>query len=272
MNELQDERVIEILWTGGYDSSFRIAQLSKLPISIKPYYLSDNRSSEYAELLAIRNVSNALRKKSDTLCTLLDLTIVPMSERIEFPATSAAFTRLLEHDFFGSQYEWLGWFSEIHPGIELSVHQDDKAVILINKHGAFRKIIDDTIGDLFVIDETKSDRDIVTLFRNFHFPLYQYTKRRMKDEYARLGCEDIVDLTWFCFTPVDGKPCGTCNPCKYTIEEGLSWRFPPESLKRYKQGRASQRNSVVKHAIRKVLGIPARLARRTRSTRDRISH
>lgn len=57
----------------------------------------------------------------------------------------------------------------------------------------------------------------------------------MKDEYEKMKLSDIIDDTWFCFNPINGKPCGYCNPCKYTIEEGMSYRFSKEALKRYKK-------------------------------------
>lgn len=47
------------------------------------------------------------------------------------------------------------------------------------------------------------------------------------------GFDDIMEETWFCHTPTkDGKPCGMCNPCKYTREEGLGRRGPNPSLYR----------------------------------------
>ena len=57
----------------------------------------------------------------------------------------------------------------------------------------------------------------------------------MKEEYEKMKLSDIIDDTWFCFNPINGKPCGYCNPCKYTIEEGMSYRFSNEALKRYKK-------------------------------------
>lgn len=40
----------------------------------------------------------------------------------------------------------------------------------------------------------------------------------------------IMEETWFCHTPYNGKPCGICNPCKYTKEEGLGRRVPKPSM------------------------------------------
>ena len=132
----------------------------------------------------------------------------------------------------GSQYEWLGVFALEHKGIEISIHKDDKAIELISKHGKLKKVTDD-IGDYYIIDESSSSKDCITLFGNSHYPLADLTKLQMKEQYQALGLSDIIDDTWFCFTPINGKPCGRCNPCKYTIEEGMAYRFSKEALRRY---------------------------------------
>ena len=43
---------VEIFWTGGYDSTFRVVQLSRMDVVIRPYYLSDNRIAESYEISA----------------------------------------------------------------------------------------------------------------------------------------------------------------------------------------------------------------------------
>ena len=85
------------------------------------------------------------------------------------------------------------------------------------------------------------------LFGNQHFPLADYTKLQMKAEYSAMGLSDVIDKTWFCFTPIDGKPCGCCNPCKYTIEEGMTERFTKKALNRYKKAlnRYKRRNTLL---------------------------
>ena len=60
------------------------------------------------------------------------------------------------------------------------------------------------------------------------------TKLDMKKYYLEWDCEDIMDLTWFCHTPIKGKPCGWCNPCNQTIYKGLGERFTKMALLRNK--------------------------------------
>ena len=105
--------------------------------------------------------------------------------------------------------------------------------MLIQRHGALKKVSDDTIGDYYVLDEELSSDALKTLFGAFRFPLATITKIEMKTGYADMGLSSIADKTWFCYTPIQGKPCGKCHPCQYTIEEGMKERFTTMALLRY---------------------------------------
>jgi hypothetical protein len=56
--------------------------------------------------------------------------------------------------------------------------------------------------------------------------LFEVTKLDMAREADDRGWRPFMDMTWFCHSPIRGKPCGICNPCLYTIEEGLGDRLP----------------------------------------------
>lgn len=89
-------------------------------------------------------------------------------------------------------------------------------------------------NDYYIVDQNNSDADINTVFGNYHLPLAKLTKLQMQQWYVEHGYEEIMNHTWFCYKPFLGKPCGTCNPCKYTIEEGLTNRFSKYALFRNK--------------------------------------
>lgn len=233
-NMVQRRRIVEIFWTGGFDSTFRIVQLSRCDVVIQPYYISDNRESESNELDAIRSITKILITHKGTRCIFRELIIVNMKDRTQNSSITEAYTHLRKTDFFGSQYEWLACFSLYHPGIELSIHEDDKALLLINKYGSLLTCDDPDIGKYQVIDKKKSDHNIITLFKNYHLPLASWTKLNMQKFYVEEGYKDVMDLTWFCYSPKKGKPCGMCNPCIYTIEEGLTDRFTKSALLRYR--------------------------------------
>ncbi len=246
--------VVEILWTGGFDSSFRVVQLSRCAVQIQPYYLSDDRNSEANELRAISDITAFLQKHPDTKATFLPLQIVKKSERIIDPEISAAYQRMRETDFFGTQYDWLACFATKHPGLELSIHKDDKAILLIQKHGKLKEIHDDIIGSYWVLDVDNSPADLAILFQNYHFPLAYETKLQMRDEFQSLGYAEVINKTWFCYHPIHNEPCGMCNPCHYTIEEGMTERFSKAALRRYRRsksifyrGAKKIRNKIKKH-------------------------
>ncbi len=230
----QSKKTIEILWTGGYDSTFRIVQLSQLDVEIQPYYISDKRKSERYELKAIEEITQLLKNHEKTRCTFKPLIYVDMTERIEDEEITQTYQRVRKTDFFGTQYDWLARFAKIHKGIELSIHQDDTAILLISKYGKLKKIEADTPFETYILDTDASSPELCTLFSNYRFPLAQYTKLVMKDYYMANGYTDVMNKTWFCFTPVNGKPCGRCNPCKYTIEEGMQERFSPSAMRAYR--------------------------------------
>ena len=235
MAHTQDnKKTVEILWTGGYDSTFRIVQLSKLPVIVKPYYLQDNRGiCEEMELLAVKKITEIIKNKPGTQCDLLDLEIIPINKRIYDSEITRAYNKFKEQFGLGSQYEWLACFAKIHPGIELSLENcESPGSSALKKYVALKTINDPQTGKYSILDEEKSQKDAVVLFKDYHFPILDLTKLEMKDEYIRYGCEDVMNLTWFCFTPVNREPCGLCNPCKITINEGLRWRFSPAALKR----------------------------------------
>ena len=231
------EKCVEIFWTGGYDSTFRVVLLSRMDVTIRPYYLSDNRIAESYEISAIEKIIQLVRNHPDTKAELLDLVYVPFNDRPETdPEIKAAYDRIFSHNWLGNQYVWLATFAKEHKGIELSIEKGTNPVRLIEKHGGFRKSVIEGIGETFVVDE-KAHPDYLTLFGNFSIPLLEVSKLDMKDFFLSHGYEDVMKATWFCHSPVNGKPCGKCNPCKGVVEEGMAERLDEEALERYKKAK-----------------------------------
>ena len=79
--------------------------------------------------------------------------------------------------------------------------------------------------------------DYYALFGNFTIPLLDISKLDMKAFFLQHGYEDVMKATWFCHSPIDGKPCGKCNPCKGVVEEGMAERLDDEALVRYKKAK-----------------------------------
>ena len=71
------DRTINILWTGGMDSTFRVVELSRRQCTIQPYYiLIGVRKSFRYELNAIEKISEILRKDNRTQAKISDPIIV----------------------------------------------------------------------------------------------------------------------------------------------------------------------------------------------------
>ena len=230
METSTEKKTIEILWTGGLDSTFRVVQLSMLPVKIQPYYIRTNRKSESMELNAIEEISKILRQKPATRCELLPLIKIQMNERIISEEITNAYHRIKKQRHLGSQYEYLGSFATKHQGIEIGIENWNG---FHNKFGCLTKVTSDQIGDFYIYDLERSPKELHVLFQNYHFPIAFMTKLEIKEKYIAWGTKDLMELTWFCYTPIDGQPCGKCRPCILTIEAGMKERFSKKALFRY---------------------------------------
>ena len=252
----EEKRTVRIFWTGGYDSTFRVVQLSQKDVNIAPYYLKFHRQSTPYELEAMEKITNLLNQNPKTKCTFSPLQIIDAEEEyIVDPDIQQAYKRIRKTMYVGSQYVKLATYVLNHPGIELSVHKDDKAIAVIKTHGKLKKIEDEETGTYYVVDQENSSEDVNTVFGNFCFPLPEITKLQMKQWYIENGYEDVMNSTWFCHKPRNGMPCGVCHPCQYTIEEGMKDRLPKRALMRY-YIKCSPMSKAVRKMVRKV--IPAK--------------
>lgn len=232
-----NNKIINILWTGGFDSSCRMIQLSKLDVTIQPFYLVDSkyRRSIQHELTAISQIRRDIEAHSETKCTISPLVKIDVAELSPDREILGAFKRIRKKIGIGIQYEWLARFALQNPGIELCLERDEEGHIFtyFNKMGTLHSINNGILSYL-EFDKSKTDKDLLTVFGNFRFPLpiRERTKLELVEEYKRLGYEETMYKTWFCHNPINGEPCGVCNPCKIVVSDGLSFRMPSAAMKR----------------------------------------
>lgn len=237
---MKEREVINVLWTGGYDSSFRMVQLSKSNVIIQPYYLSDKRKCEKNELRAISEITSDINENVDTKCTILPLIIYNVSEVKPDKEITDAYNNLRKIVPIGSQYEWLARFAKEKglQGLELGIEKatSSQVVTIFNKLQAELQLVGEGDCAYYEINKSDSNPDLMRVFGQFHYPsaLYNMTKTEMLVEYKRLGFEETIVKTWFCHKPIRNKPCGICSPCKSTLSEGMKFRFPKSSLVRNK--------------------------------------
>jgi len=228
------ERSVRLLWTGGWDSTFQLLRLLLVHGKhVTPYYLKrERRPSTAIEIATMARIRSALLERFPHTHELLHPTrFFDVARLLPDEAIHDAYEHTLQRTHLARQYEWLAWFctEQRIDEIELCIHRDDKA------HGVLEP---------FVIEEEEDDgyrthrfdarhrgrredaAELHRLFRHFSFPLFEVTKLEMAREADDRGWRPYMDMTWFCHSPIRGKPCGICNPCLYTIEEGLGDRLP----------------------------------------------
>ncbi|MEK0175251.1 7-cyano-7-deazaguanine synthase [Tetragenococcus halophilus] len=224
-----------ILWTGGWDSTFRVLSLVILQNKeVQPYYIIDpGRASNEVELMTMEKIRKEVVRKFPNTKGLIKKTIVVNMESIpKNKVISQKFQKLKESSFMGSQYDWLARYSEAKgiSSLELSIHQDDKATFFVRQNVAKVVKADDEYYKLRD-DLYNTGYDI---FKYYHFPLLDFSKKDMEKIAKANNFDSIMEMTWFCFNPTWRKtPCGYCNPCKYTREEGLGRRVPSKFMGMY---------------------------------------
>jgi hypothetical protein len=216
---------VNLLWTGGWDSTFRLLQTTVCNAStVQPYYVIDHeRQSLRCEFVAMAAIKDSVARqfpaaRERILPTLIyELCEIPQSEAI-----AASRKSLLQESFIGGQYEWLARLAQWQhiPRLELAVHQDDRA------HAFIEGLVERDPSGAFAVS-SESTNPAATLFRDFVFPILDITKLDMASVAEEYGFTDILEQTWFCHYPdARSRPCGSCRPCRSTIQEGLARRIP----------------------------------------------
>ncbi|MFC3269221.1 hypothetical protein ACFOED_09360 [Vulcaniibacterium thermophilum] len=220
---------IDLFWTGGWDSTFRLLQLLlHLRVPVVPHYLEDPaRASTATELRTMARIAERLRATyPHTRALLQPLRVTPVSALAVDGELAAALAAVRERVFIGSQYAWLPAYCRRHAiaDMELGVHVDDKVQALLREFvepfdhpGGYRSLR---------VAARHAGTPEHTLFRHFSFPLFAIDKSGIDRQAAAAGWRELMEMTWFCHTPVRGRPCGFCAPCAYTIDEGLARRVP----------------------------------------------
>ena len=225
---------INLLWTGGWDSTFRLLYLVFVEKkSVQPFYIIDTqRPSTLNELRAMHIIRKEITKKNPQLADLIKPTIIVSVHDIKpDPDITAKFNRLKEKlsTPLGSQYEWLARFAKQWniPNLELCIELSKRAP------NALVNLLSPYVGNDLRMKQL-DENDDASIFSFFSFPLLKLSKNDMKKIAVEKGFLDILEKTWFCHTPWHNKPCGICVPCDIAIKEGLGYRVPKISRLRHK--------------------------------------
>jgi hypothetical protein len=184
---------VNLLWTGGWDSTFRLLQL---------LLLEDSTGKEIDAMLSIR--TELLNRYPETRYTLLNINFVDIVSIEPDSEITRTYLEMKKNMRINFQYEVLARFCK-----QIGVNDMELSI-----EAPVKKYEPDYL-----------DKSCV-LFSYFSFPLIEVTKQEMLEVAENNGWSDIMNMTWFCRRPVNGNPCGFCGPCHDVIEAGLGERLP----------------------------------------------
>ncbi len=212
------------------------------------------------ELAARRAVRAALEERwPEAAARIRPSVIIDKDELPDDPALRRSFQRLLAAHPMGDQYIYLALLARSLglDALELCVHRDDRAAETLRPHT--RPVEGYPTEAVRLGPEAPAEYDV---FRPFVLPLLDVAKVAMRRRAEEQGTIAALERSWSCHEPLLGRPCGRCNPCRTTREEGLEHRTPPVASAR--AGAALARHAARRarhHAGRN----RARLVRRWRS-------
>ena len=222
---------IKILWTGGWDSTFRLLQAVLMEHKcIQPYYLREHeRRSSDIEISTMDLIKEELFSRyPNTNGCILPTIIFNVEDIKPCEEISESYRAIASRIHLGSQFDWLARFCRHHNIEHMELCIESGGTNRIN-----RELMARFKTDAPELDEKYSDSDIYTTFQYYRFPLIETTKLEMADIARKNGFSDLMNMTWFCHAPINDLPCGKCNPCVAVMRDGLVWRIPTAGKIRY---------------------------------------
>jgi hypothetical protein len=241
---------IDLLWTGGWDSTFRLLHLLLVEKSrVKPYYVIDTeRDSTLFELRAMENVRAwLLEKHPGNSRMLLPTGLVLKADIPPNDTITNRYQSLASSVYIGVQYEWLARFANTFELYDLELCIERFPPEQVNElQSLMLSSLQGEGHDCRMQDNLEVDA--LSMFHYFRFPTIHLTKLDMERLSRQYGFRDVLQHTWFCHSPTQsGLPCGECRPCRLVKESGLR--------------RQPAREGHIERALMKVAKLPKRLRR-----------
>lgn len=224
-DDVDDRQPVRLLWTGGWDSSFRLMQLLLVQCRVvRPVYvLNPERRSTMQELESMHRMLGELRSRLGNRGALGALEVHLRSDYSPTAELQALYQGILARGIWiGSQYVYLAAVAEAlgWTGVEICMQAHDDGPTPLH-----RLVFTDTAGTL-------SDTPEAQLFRYFSFPVLNTTKPEMAAIAREHGFMDLLSQRWFCHDPLHGKACGRCRPCQLANRDGVDFANPVVAIGR----------------------------------------
>ena len=101
-------KIVNILWTGGWDSTYRVIELSRKECIIQPIYITgDGRYSEQLEIAAMDRIKKKLQTRVETKARFMPIKFIDKNEIPVNEDVSTAYNIIRNKTHLGIQHEWL---------------------------------------------------------------------------------------------------------------------------------------------------------------------
>lgn len=223
----EKENIIYLFWTGGYDSTFRLCQaLIDEKKIVQPIYISDiidNLPQNTTRRMNKKNEYDAMNKVIKTLHSKYPYTrtsLRPLMDikKINVDNNVAHHMKILKSQGrvrrAVCQYGAMSQVTKnMGKNIEICVENEPGSMLNKTMKGQMK-----CNGKVCYLKDNlaKNDKSL-EIFRRFVFSTIKYTKEDMLEIAKEGGYDDILKLTWSCWYPRNGKPCGRCIMCRERI-------------------------------------------------------
>ncbi len=219
------EQTSYIFWTGGYDSTFRILQALLIDkIQVVPIYLSgiiDNdvskstrRKNHHQEIKAIQNITKIIHKtypkQATNLKPLILIPEVKLSRHISENMKILHQRRMVRRPV--CQYGALAQVCfDMNRHIELAVEREPQSSMM---YSSIHDKVEGNRKNRRIKKSIIQQYPELEIYKFFIFSTLEYSKKDMLEISKRHGFRHILDMTWSCWYPHNGKPCGRCIMCR----------------------------------------------------------
>ncbi len=241
-----------LLWTGGWDSSFRLLQtllVEHRPV-ITHYVIDLERTSTVNELNAMADIRQHIEKRLDDPTLFPPTMIVLRSDLPVYQDIKAVHESIKTSLPIGDQYEWLACYARFKDvsALEMCMPWHIPQTPL---HEYIFEGLDSKTREGATL---RRSADVQTLFGRFTFPTLTLTKADMGEAAREHNFLEILHRSWFCHKPVRGKPCGICKPCQISVEQGRNIQY----------ARLARFRNMSSRGLRTLRTLPRRIASRLR--------
>lgn len=210
-----NKKTIDIFWTGGMDSTFRVIQLLvETSSKVRPHYIVRHEHSTGIEIDTMIGIRREIVRKFPEV----------RSRFLPTKYTNEGCIRVFEE--IDDEIEELRKTVRVHEQYQILAHYCREFNI-----NQIDLCYEGSLNPIFQGDKKVSFYFGNSLaFQSFNRVLGKMSKRACYDYAKEKGWDDILLMTTFCRRPRKRiTPCGQCGPCIDVASRGMGFRLPLKS-------------------------------------------